>query len=137
MWARKKTMKQYPPAAKQGYRTVGKKTHFFRSKMEANYARYLQFLKEKGEILDWEHEPKTFWFYEIKRGIRSYLPDFRILTAQGEHFWVEVKGFMDSRSKTKLKRFKKYYPHESLTVVQKKEFMIIERQLERIIKDWE
>src|SRR5690606_8292944 len=48
---------------------------FFRSSWEANYARYLNFLKSQGHIYKWEFEPDTFWFESIRRGVRSYLPD--------------------------------------------------------------
>jgi len=98
----------------QGYRHVGDRNIYFRSNWEYRYALYLQFLKEQGVIQEWEHEPKTFWFELIKRGVRSYLPDFKIIKDDGTHYWVEVKGYMDSKSKTKLKRFKKYYPEEQL-----------------------
>lgn len=77
----------------------------------------MQLLKEKKIIAEWEHEPKTFWFEEIKRGTRSYLPDFKVTCLDGTHYWVEVKGFMDAKSKTKLKRFKKYYSKEEIYVV--------------------
>ena len=70
----------------------------------------------------WEHEPSTFWFENIKRGVRSYLPDFRVWNVDGTHYWVEVKGYMDSKSKTKIKRFKKYYPNEPIYIVDKEWF---------------
>lgn len=76
---------------------------FFRSKWEANYARYLT---QMGTV--WEYEPKTFE-YPLKKGTRFYTPDFRLV----EHdIWVEVKGRWDAKSKTKLRRFKKYFPDE-------------------------
>ncbi len=28
------------------------------------------------------------------------------------HDWVEIKGYLDDKSKIKLKRFKRYYPDE-------------------------
>lgn len=76
-------------------------------------------MKEKGLINDWEHEPKTFWFETIKRGVRSYLPDFKVHNPDGTHYWIEVKGYMDQRSRTKIKRFAKYYPDERLVVYDK------------------
>src|SRR5215471_1288173 len=51
---------------------------YFRSSWEANYARYLNFLKSRGEIHDWQYESNTFWFHKIKRGTRSYTPDFKV-----------------------------------------------------------
>lgn len=56
---------------KQGWREVGGKRCYFRSKWEANYARYLQWMKDQGKIAEWEHEPETFWFEAIKRGTWS------------------------------------------------------------------
>ena len=102
---------------KQGWRTIGGKRNYFRSKWEANYARWLQWRKKHGEIIDWLHEPQTFWFESIKRGVRSYLPDFKVILLDGTHEWHEVKGYMDSKSLTKIKRLKKYYPEEKLIVV--------------------
>jgi len=99
-----------------GWRQIGEKRAYYRSKWEANYARYLEILRKQNIIQSWEHEPKTFWFESIKRGTRSYLPDFKIINLDGTHYWVEVKGFMDAKSKTKIKRFRKYYPEENLEI---------------------
>lgn len=103
--------------AHQTWREIGGRRIFFRSNWEYKYAKYLQFLKENGPIKEWEHEPKTFWFEEIKRGTRSYLPDFKVTLPCGAHYWVEVKGYFDKKSLTKIKRFRKYYPQEQLVVI--------------------
>ncbi len=87
--------------------------------MELQYARMLEKKKELGLIKDFEHEPRVFWFLEIKRGIRCYLPDFRVDNLDGSCEWHEVKGYMDSKSATKIKRFRKYYPEEKLVVFMK------------------
>ena len=63
--------------------------------------------KDQGEILKWEYEPETFWFEKIKRGVRTYTPDFKVTEKDGSIIFHEVKGYMDARSKTKLKRMKK------------------------------
>ena len=52
--------------------------------------------------------PKIFPF-PIKRGTRAYTPDF-FLVRNNE--WIEIKGYLDDKSKIKLKRFKRYYPDE-------------------------
>jgi hypothetical protein len=109
------------------WKEIGGQKCFFRSRWEAIYAGYLQWQKEKGLIQSWEYEPKTFWFEGIKRGVCSYKPDFRVLNAQGESIWYEVKGFMDARSKTKLKRFKSYFPNEKLVVIDSKWFSAVTR----------
>lgn len=102
---------------KAGWHEVGGKKIYFRSRMELRYAKFLEFQKKYKQIQEWEYEPRTFWFENIKRGVRSYTPDFRILHNDGSHSWVEVKGFMDTKSRTKLKRMEKYYPHEDISIV--------------------
>jgi hypothetical protein len=89
-----------------------------------------------NEIDGWEYEPKTFWFKEIKRGVRSYVPDFKVWK-DGEYWWEEVKGWMDSKSKTKLKRMAKYYPDEKIEIVDRARYQTIENQLRGVIENWE
>lgn len=110
---------------------------FFRSAWEANYARYLRFLKERGEIQEWEFEPDTFWFEKIRRGTRSYTPDFKITDKHGRTYYVEVKGWMDAKSKTKLKRMKKYHPHVEIRVFGRKEYAALKNQLGAALPGWE
>jgi len=122
---------------------------YFRSATEANYARYLNLAKIK-----WEFEPRTFYFEGVRRGNVSYTPDFYL---PNEDRWIEIKGWLDGPSKTKLKRFKKYYPEEfaKLTVVLEspkdkdldalekigivriESFKEIRNKLSRVIKGWE
>lgn len=122
---------------KQAWREIGGRKIYFRSSWEANYARYLEFLKSHGKIKDWLHEPQTFWFEKIKRGSVTYLPDFKIINNDDTHFWVEVKGWMDARSKTKIRRFKKYFPNESLTLIQQKWFTQNNPIYRSLIPAWE
>jgi len=74
-----------------------------RSSWEANFVRILKLYK-----IDFKFEPTVFPF-PIKRGTRAYTPDF-LLTRNNE--WIEIKGYLDDKSKLKLKRFKRYYPDE-------------------------
>lgn len=121
---------------KAGWREIGDRRHFFRSRWEANYARYLQWLKRRGDILDWEYEPETFWFEAIKRGVRSYKPDFRVHELNGTKPFHEVKGWMDARSKTTLKRMAKYHPHETIILIREKEYRALSR-FSALIGGWE
>lgn len=109
---------------------------YWRSAWEANYARYLNWLKARGDITAWEYEPKTFWFEQIRRGCRSYKPDF-LVTERGYQYFVEVKGWLDPKSKTKLARMKKYYPAIDLRLVDERSYRDIARKLGRIIPGWE
>lgn len=124
-------------AWKAGWREIGGYRKYYRSRWEANYARYLQWLVGRGELLDWKHEPETFWFEAIKRGCRSYLPDFRVWELDGSSKLHEVKGWMDARSKTVLKRMKKYHPGETVVLIAEKQYREIERKLGRLIEGWE
>lgn len=74
-----------------------------RSSWEANFVRILQLYK-----IEFQFEPTVFPF-PIKRGTKGYTPDF-LLNRNNE--WVEIKGYLDDKSKVKLKRFKRYYPDE-------------------------
>ena len=105
-----------------GYYIVGDRKMFFRSKMEANFALYLEFLKVKGEIISWEYEPITFVFEKILFGTRSYKPDFRITKPNGAVEYFECKGYFDKKSRTKLKRMKIYYPNVKVSVIGKAEY---------------
>ncbi len=122
---------------------------FFRSSWEANYARYLNFKKEK-----WEFEPKTFFFKNVKRGALSYTPDFFV-----DNKIIEIKGYFNSKDRGKINRFKKQYPKEFEKlwfIIQKKgnnktteyikkigkenfiiEYSVIEKEYKKIIPHWE
>lgn len=122
---------------KQGWRTVGGQRCYFRSRWEANYARYLEWLRSIGEIKSWEHEPETFWFEGVKRGCVSYLPDFRVTQPDGIVEFHEVKGWMDARSKTKLRRMKKYHPDVTLVLIDANGYKALARDVKRLISGWE
>jgi len=128
------------PKKKRGsaaWRTIGGVRKHFRSKWEANYAHYLEWLRTLGKLLKWEHEPETFWFSGIRRGCVSYLPDFRVTQADGGVEYHEVKGFMDSRSKTKIKRMAKYHPTVKLVVIDSKAYKALRRSVGAIVPGWE
>lgn len=97
--------------------TIGTKTYYFKSSYEIQYAYYLEVLRVKGEIKDWFYEVDTFWFDGIKRGCVSYKPDFKIISLKDEIAYVEVKGYMDEKSATKIKRMGKYHPDIKLSVL--------------------
>lgn len=109
---------------------------YVRSAWEANYARYLNWLKARGEIESWEYEPQTFWFLAIQRGTRSYKPDF-LVREKGKEYFVEVKGYMDAKSKTKIKRMKIYHPTVELRVVDERQYRSIARTVSGMIRGWE
>ena len=105
----------------RGWYKINGKEIFFRSKWEANYALYLNFLSSQRQIKKWEYESEVFIFHERKFGIRSYRPDFKIYNNDNTIEYHEVKGYMDSNSKTKLKRMKQYYPKIKIVFIDKKQ----------------
>jgi hypothetical protein len=46
----------------------------------------------------------------------------------------EVKGYMDSKSRTKLKRMKKYHPAVTVILIERKQLDEIKRNLKGLIK---
>lgn len=101
---------------KNSYSKIGKRPDldnlFLRSGWEANL---LRLLKIDDSINKIEYEPVdfTFWQFGIKKGTVTYTPDFKITYPDGSYLFIEVKGgWLKPTDKTKLRRFKKYYPDE-------------------------
>lgn len=107
---------------------------YFRSKWEANYALYLDFMIGRGTLKDWKYEPETFFFDGIKMGTNSYKPDFKVFLSDGAIEYHEVKGYFDSKSKTKIKRMKKYHPKVKIILIEKKEYNGILKSMKGLIK---
>jgi len=102
---------------KSSWEVVDGRRIFFRSSWEHKYALILEIWKGLGAVKAWEHEPETFWFEKIKRGVRSYTPDFKVFWTDGRIEYHEVKGWMDGKSKTKLKRMAKYHPSVKMVLI--------------------
>ena len=104
---------------------------YFRSRWEANIARYLSFLNIK-----WEYEKHRFSFNEIKSGILSYMPDFYLPELD---VWIEVKGWMNEVSKLRLKYFEQFYSDEfkKLILVDDKKYYEIEKDFKYVVPNWE
>src|SRR5690606_19109688 len=110
---------------------------YVRSRWEANYARYLEWLRRQGEVKEWQYEPETFEFPHIKRGTRFYTPDFRVVWADGSVEYHEIKGYMDQKSRTALKRMARYYPDAKIVVIDGDVYRRIRRRVSRLIAGWE
>lgn len=116
---------------------IGGKRNYYRSLWERNYAYYLEWLKQQGQIRDWQHEPKTFWFDGVRRGVVSYLPDFAVIVGDDSVIYHEVKGWMDPRSATKLRRMAKYHPTVRMHVVTKKQYTALKRSCAALVPGWQ
>lgn len=145
-------------------RPVGARGIKFRSKAEANYAAYLEWLKTGGHIVDWKYEPVEMWFTPnpppirkgrkratvwsnpahlglsgISKGRVTYVPDFfvdeRACGAMASYY-VEVKGYMDARSKTTLARARRYFPGVRIDVVDSRQMATLNRAVGGIVPGW-
>ncbi len=110
---------------------------YVRSRWEANYYRYLQLLKDRGDILEFGYEPERFMFTSIQRGTRSYLPDFRVEWADGRVEYHEVKGYWTSQARTAVKRFAKFYPQHTLVIIEKAQYDEFTVEYKDQIPEWE
>jgi hypothetical protein len=75
-----------------------------RSAWEANTLRYFTYIGKS-----WMYEAKIFPFLEERRGAISYLPDIYL---PEEDIWIEVKGFLEPKGRSAIKKFRKYFPGE-------------------------
>jgi len=117
-----------------GWYDINGKRIYFRSKWESNYALYLDFLKKQKKIKAWEFEPDVFIFEKIRSGTRAYKPDFKVYKNDGTFYYDEVKGHMDAKSATKLKRMKKYYPDITVNLIDKNCYKSIKDTLGKMLK---
>lgn len=118
------------------WREVGGQRHYFRSLAESRFACFLQFQKDHELIRDWSFECKTFWFEPIQRGTVSYLPDFEVTHLDGEVTYIEVKGFMDPKSRTKLKRMSRFFPDVKVRVIDANWFRSEGKKLSGLVPGW-
>jgi hypothetical protein len=118
------------------WREIDGTLYYFKSKMEYRYALYLEWLRLNKNITDWMYESRTFDF-PIKHGITRYTPDFCVIENHPLNWhWIEVKGYFTRESKTKIKRFQKYFPQEKLEIVDGKWFTRNSRKLSSLIPGW-
>lgn len=104
----KALVKQYLEGSKEiSKHSRGIRTEYngitFRSTYEARFAKALD-----ARGMKWEYETKRF-----DLGSCSYVPDFYV--PETETYW-ETKGWMDDRSKIKVRLFREKYPELSLVV---------------------
>lgn len=124
----------------RGTYLIGDQEIYFRSKWEANYALYLEWLKKIGEIEDWIYEPlPRYEFITYENGIPrvlglGYLPDFKVINkpnAKHPFYLVELKGY--EQGMLKLKRMKKFYPDIPIEFIDKKEYAALKAKVGKML----
>jgi len=104
---------------------------FFRSSWESNIARLLNY-----NYIEWKYEFKRFYFDESVNGVASYQPDFYLPEFDK---WIEVKGWMDEKSKIRLQLFKDQYPEEfsKLILIDEDFYNELRDEISPFIDNWE
>ena len=120
----------------KGWFEIDGKRMYLKSNWERRYCLYLSFMKKHGHIIDYWYEPETFYFKGIKRGTTNYKPDWKVLFPSGNFEFIEVKGYLDSKSATKIKRMAKYFPELKLRVVDGTWFKANALMLKKVLKNW-
>jgi len=122
--------------AKAGARGRKRNGVYYRSTWEFCFALVCEERKRRGEIEDWSYEKHEFEFKGIKRGTRFYRPDFWIKESSGREYFVEIKGFLDSKSVTALSRMAKYYPEVTILILDKSRYAELESEFGNL-EGWE
>lgn len=120
----------------KGKRIITGTEIYFPNRMEYNYYLYLMWLESQGVIREFVYQP-AYYVFPLPHGINRYRPDFLVTDSNGAKYVVEVKGWMDAASKTKLNRMAKYFPHIEVRLVMYKDMQKINRSVGGIIEGWE
>ena len=111
----------------------------YRSTWERNIARLMGV---RG--IETAYEPKRFYFRDIHE---SYLPDWRLkgvapimLDGQTYHeIYIELKGYLDNKSKRQLKNIRRYYAKKGVMVIliDSAQYKKLEQDFSEGIEGWE
>ncbi len=110
---------------------IGGKEYHFLSSWEYEIAIRLDELKNKSFITDWEYEPERFIFKDVKRGIRSYLPDFKIIRNDGI-LYLEVKGWQMPNGMKRIAMFRERFQEKKLLIIDENEYKSIISQTDHL-----
>ena len=110
------------------------------SNYEYNYALYLDYLYDSGQIAWWIRNTTKFGFSEEveTRGRKQqyYRPDFIVFHKDGTYEIHEVKVRMNERSETVLAQFAKDYRTLKVIVVNKDDMLSLQQQFKDKLWGW-
>lgn len=113
------------------------------SNYEYNYALYLDYLYNAGEIAGWVRNTTLFYFSKpiqvLSRNSeqKSYRPDFIIFNKDGTYEIHEVKGWFNEKAKEVDKQFKKDYPNLAYKLIKKEDILSLQQQFKDKLWGWE
>lgn len=110
---------------------------FVGSAWEANIARWLNYLNTAGLVREWQYEPRTFAFADVTDAPRTYTPDFRVIDAGGQEYFVEVKGRLTDLDWLKEERLRACYPGIQLTRIDASLYAELDQCFRDVLPHWE
>ena len=96
------------------------KPHWYDSQREADYALQLKVRTFAGEVRCWRPHPRLKLSLTLPHGVLTllYIPDFYVVPAVGDPYYVDVKGYMNPKDPTtRLYRVKREAAQKQLGVV--------------------
>lgn len=106
----------------------------FKSRWEANWAHWLEWLKSTGNVLSWQYEPDSFPLRVRGNNVR-YIPDFKV-EWNGKTEYHEVKGLMDQRSRDKIRAMRRQHNRVRLMVIDSRVYHSLRRRFNQIVPGW-
>ena len=90
---------------------IGGVEFHFDSQFERDWAKYLQFLLERGKLKAWVYHPAKFDFWEFgyRKKPYEYQPDFCIWEDEDTYVYQECKGYIETKDISRIRRANKHY----------------------------
>ena len=110
------------------------------SNYEYNYAQYLDYLLRHKKIKYWFRNttrlPLSRKIVCRGRVLKTYTPDFWIITNKDKLELHEVKGWMNDRSIKIINQLKKDYKDIKTVIIDKREMLKLQNKYKSVLKDW-
>ena len=113
------------------------------SNYEYDYALFLDYSYENGDIAGWVRNTTQFGFseaveYPNKRGstLKSHRPDFLVFNLDGSYEIHEVKGWMNAKATAVDKQFRKDYPNLTYRMVDKEDILALQAEFKDKLLGW-
>ena len=104
-WKRKRGKKQ--PRLKG-------RVHLYKGKKMASHSEVVFAQTCDSLNIPWQYEPESF---EWVPPLAMYTPDFKIECEDGSYFWIEYKGYLRDKEKTKMREIRKQRPDLNIRFV--------------------
>ena len=111
---------------------------WFRSGWEHNIYLYFQHLKDGGLIRDFGYETHRLPYTKPRaKTSHFYIPDFTILTSDGETVHTEIKGYFSQEDRRKMKYVIEQNPDAKIALMTAPFYRAVERDYAHLIPGWE